>query len=150
MRLARLVATGCGIGCVPMAAGTAASAVAAAIGAAVLAWSAIALAVLGVAAFGAGTWAVRALRADDDPGWVVIDEYAGQWIALLGLARPTLPGVVLAFVLFRMLDIAKPGPVGWADRRHGAFGVMADDAIAGALTACVLWGLRLAWPGVLG
>jgi len=150
MTLARIVAAGGGVGYVPVAAGTAASVVAALIGAAVLAWSAIALAVLAVAAFAAGVWAVRAAQAGDDPGWVVIDEYAGQWIALLGLARPTLFGVLLAFALFRVLDIGKPGPVGWADRRHDALGVMADDVIAGALAACVLWGLRLGWPGVLG
>lgn len=150
MTLARMVAAGGGVGYVPVAAGTAASAVAALLGAAVLAWSAIALAVLALAAFAAGVWAVRALHANDDPGWVVIDEYAGQWIALLGLARPSVTGVLLAFVLFRVLDIGKPGPVGWADRRHDALGVMGDDVIAGVLAACVLWGVRLVWPGVLG
>ena len=41
--------------------------------------------------------------AGDDPGWVVIDEFAGQWIALLPLARPTLPGLAAGFVLFRFL-----------------------------------------------
>jgi phosphatidylglycerophosphatase A len=150
MTLARIVATGGGVGFMPVAAGTAASALAAVTGAAVLAWSAVALALMALAACAAGMWAVRALRANDDPGWVVIDEYAGQWIALLGLARPTPLGVLVAFVLFRVLDITKLGPVGWADRRHDAFGVMADDVIAGALAACVLWGVRLAWPGVLG
>ena len=150
MTLARLVASGGGIGFVPVAAGTAASAVAAVIGAAVLAWSAVAVALLAAAAFGVGIWAVGASSAQDDPGWVVIDEYAGQWITLLGLARPTPLGVLVAFVLFRVLDITKLGPVGWADRRHDAFGVMADDVIAGVVAACVLWVLRLAWPGVLG
>jgi phosphatidylglycerophosphatase A len=44
-------------------------------------------------------------------------------------------GVVLAFALFRLFDVWKPGPVGWADRQPGAFGVMADDLVAGALAA---------------
>ncbi len=81
-------------------------------------------------------------EADADPGWVVIDEVAGQWITLLGLREPTPLGLLAAFALFRTLDIAKPGPVGWADRRRGAVGVMADDVIAGGLGAALLWALR--------
>jgi len=42
---------------------------------------------------------------------------------------------VAAFVLFRLFDIWKPGPVGWADRRGGATGVMLDDLIAGVFAA---------------
>jgi phosphatidylglycerophosphatase A len=97
-----------------------------------------------------GVWAIRAAMVDGDPGWVVIDEVAGQWIALLGLARPAWPGLLAAFVLFRLLDIAKPGPIGWADRQRGAVGVMADDVIAGAVAAAILYGARLVWPSVLG
>jgi phosphatidylglycerophosphatase A len=80
-----------------------------------------------------------------DPSWVVIDEVAGQWIALLpvvlgaarnGVAPEALwPGWVAAFLLFRLFDIWKPGPVGWADRRHGAAGVVLDDLFAGLLAA---------------
>jgi len=40
--------------------------------------------------------------------------------------------------------IPRPGPVGWADRRHGALGVMLDDVFAGALAALLLLALRLA------
>ena len=80
-----------------------------------------------------------------DPSWVVIDEVAGQWIALLpvvfgaasnGVAPERLwPGWVAAFLLFRLFDVWKPGPVGWADRRHGATGVVLDDLFAGLLAA---------------
>ena len=80
-----------------------------------------------------------------DPSWVVVDEVAGQWIALLpvvigaavtGAAPVQLwPGWVAAFLLFRLFDIWKPGPVGWADRRRGAAGVVLDDIIAGVLAA---------------
>ena len=52
-----------------------------------------------------------------------------------------------AFVLFRLLDIIKPGPVGWADRRHGVSGIMMDDVIAGLMVAIVLLACRLIWPG---
>jgi len=97
-----------------------------------------------------GFWAIRAARIEGDPGWVVIDEIAGQWVALLGLARPTVIDFAAAFVLFRVFDIVKPGPVGWADRQGGAAGIMADDLIAGAIAAGILWAVQQRWPGVLG
>jgi phosphatidylglycerophosphatase A len=85
----------------------------------------------------AGYWAVARLpEAATDPGWVVVDEAAGQSLALA--AASGWIGVLLAFALFRAFDILKPGPVGWADRQKGPFGVMADDVIAGALAAVVL------------
>lgn len=101
-----------------------------------------------VLALALGWWATaEALRSDPDPdpGWIVIDEVAGMWIALMpvslgaahaGVAVLALwPGWVVAFLAFRLFDIWKPGPVGWADRRGGAFGVMLDDAIAGVFAA---------------
>ena len=143
-RAAGWIAGGFGLGRVPRAPGTAASAVAAIIGAGLLAlgWPVLALAVL-VASL-AGVWAIHAAGIAGDPGSVVIDEVAGQWLALLGLARPGVWGVAAAFVLFRVLDVAKPGPVGWADRQSGAGGVMGDDLIAGAAVAVLLWGARRA------
>ena len=49
------------------------------------------------------------------------------------------------FVLFRVFDIWKPGPVGWAERRfEGGLGVMLDDVVAGALGAAVLGAALLA------
>jgi phosphatidylglycerophosphatase A len=44
--------------------------------------------------------------------------------------------------------VIKPGPIAWADRQGGAAGIMADDLIAGAITAGVLWAVRSRWPGV--
>ena len=88
-----------------------------------------------------GSLAVRSLpEASDDPPWVVVDEVVGQWIAMLGLRRGSARGLLAAFALFRMLDIVKPGPVGWADRRPGTAGVMGDDLIAGCLAAGLLAG----------
>lgn len=99
-----------------------------------------------------GFWAVlvEVVDARDlDPGHVVVDEVAGQWIALWPLSLGMWlagapaglfpwPGWVFGFVLFRLFDVTKVGPVGWADRREGAQGVMLDDAIAGVLAAlCV-------------
>jgi phosphatidylglycerophosphatase A len=149
LNFSRLIASGFGSGFFPRAPGTAASLAAVAVGAGLLWLSPFALPIATlIAAFG-GLWAIGAAGAGDDPGWVVIDEFAGQWIALLPLARPTLPGLAAAFVLFRFLDIVKPGPIAWADRQHGRVAVMADDLAAGAITAGILWAVQSRWPGVL-
>ncbi len=96
--------------------------------------------------FVAGLWATTLEtrgKTDHDPAEIVIDEVAGQWIALLPVAfgaahvgvtvTALWPGWLFAFLLFRLFDIWKPGPVGWADRRHGPLGVMLDDVIAGVM-----------------
>ena len=59
------------------------------------------------------------------------------------------PGVVAAFLFFRLFDITKPGPVGWADRKGGAFGVMADDVIAGVFAAVAVAVLAVLGHAVL-
>lgn len=114
-----------------------------------------------VAAFFAGWWATRRMietGEDHDPSEVVVDELVGQWIALLpvGVGAAAMnasfwalwPGVLTAFVAFRLFDIWKPGPVGWADRRGDALGVMLDDVVAGVFAAIiVLIGARLAHGG---
>jgi phosphatidylglycerophosphatase A len=146
MRLARFIAAGFGTGYTPVAAGTVASATAALTGAGLLQLSPLALAAAALLATIGGMVAVTRAGVEGDPGWVVIDEFAGQWISLMGLARPTVAGVVAAFVLFRLFDVTKLGPVGWADRQHGAFGVMADDVIAGIIAALVLVLVRLLRP----
>ena len=150
MSVSRVIAAGLGTGFFPRAPGTAGALLGLVFGVPLLLappfvfYSATLLVSL------LGLWAIRAARIDGDPGWVVIDEIAGQFVALLGLARPTVVGVVAAFALFRFFDIVKPGPVGWADRQGGAAGIMADDLIAGAIAAGILWAVREHWPGVLG
>jgi len=150
LRLARIVASGFGIGYAAGAPGSAGSLAALVLGAGLLWISPVLVSLAALLAIAAGFWAVRLLHADDDPAWIVVDEFAGQWIAMLALPRPTLAGLLAAFVLFRLFDVAKPGPVGWADRRHGVVGVMVDDIIAGALAAALLGAARVLWPGVLG
>ena len=86
-----------------------------------------------------------AQAADHDPGWIVIDEVVGQWIALLPVAfgaslvgispLKLWPGILAAFVLFRLFDIWKPWLVGRADARGDAMGVMLDDVWAGVFAA---------------
>jgi phosphatidylglycerophosphatase A len=148
MRLARFIAAGGGTGYAPVAAGTVASAAATVTGGLFLLLSPWVLAVMVLCATIGGYLAVKRAAVEGDPGWVVIDEFAGQWITLLALSRPSLTGLVGGFVLFRLFDITKLGPVGWADRKHGAFGIMADDVIAGLIAAALLLTLRLWWPGL--
>lgn len=147
MTLDWAIASACGCGRFPVAPGTFTSFVALLVAAPLL-LQPYALAAAILVAMLAGYWAIRSLNIDDDPNWVVIDEVAGQWVALLGLASVTLPGMLAAFVVFRILDVVKPGPIAWADRQRGAAGIMADDIIAGAITAGIVWALRSHWPGV--
>lgn len=104
-----------------------------------------------VGAFVKGWWATAhyiAQSDNHDPSEVVIDELAGQWIALLPVAIGAShagtsfwalwPGIITAFLAFRLFDIWKPGPVGWADRRGDALGVMLDDVIAGVFAAIIV------------
>ena len=80
---------------------------------------------------------------DHDPGAVVIDEVAGQWLALAPLCL-SLESFLLGFVLFRFFDIAKVWPASLAERRlSGGLGIMTDDMVAGTyaggLAYLLLW-----------
>lgn len=121
------------------------------------------LAVAILAVFFVGWWATAKVIKDSDnhdPSEIVIDEVAGQFIALIPLSwsawrmgldiTELWPGWIAAFVLFRLFDITKPGPVGWADRRGDALGVMLDDVIAGIIAAIGVILLAGLAHGVLG
>ena len=148
MTAARLVASFGGSGLLPWAPGTWGSLAALIIGAGLLAVSPWLLVAGVLAASAAGFWAIPRAGGTDDPGWVVIDEVAGMWLTMLALPTPSWVGLAAAFALFRLLDIAKPGPIGAIDRLHGPVGVMCDDIAAGLVGAVLLTGLRLAtgWP----
>ncbi len=119
------------------------------------------LIVLGVVLFFAGVKATEHMAAetgDHDPSCVVVDEVVGQWVALLpvviGASNAQVeitalwPGWVAAFILFRLFDIWKPGPIGWADRKETEVGVMLDDVFAGifaAIGVVVLAGVAHLW-----
>lgn len=100
-----------------------------------------------VAVFALGCWAGGAYEragGGKDPGVVVIDEVAGQWLVLI--AAPLNPWYYLAaFGLFRLCDIGKPWPANWAERRfQGGLGIMMDDIMAAlygvaAITAFRMW-----------
>ncbi len=134
-----------GVGRLPGAPGTCGSAAALAPGCALLylggpwALAGAALLLALVALWAAGAHA--ATTGEEDAAEVVIDEAVGMWLALLPAAGPL--SALAAFALFRALDIAKPWPVSWAERRlPGAWGVVADDALAGAIAALLLWGAQ--------
>lgn len=77
----------------------------------------------------------------DDPGAIVIDEVAGQWLTLL-FVPPDLIYYCLGFVLFRAFDIAKPWPVSWADRQVGGpLGILLDDLLAGLYGCAIMIGV---------
>ncbi len=147
--VAIILATAGGAGFAPIAPGTFGAAVGVA-----LCWLAVgqgvslAVYLLATALVTAvGVWACSAAEAAferKDDGRIVIDEVAGQLLALapvLVWARGDafIPSLVTGFVLFRVFDIAKPGPVRWAERAvPGGAGVMADDVVAGLLAGALL------------
>ena len=145
---AKLVATGLGSGYSPVAPGTAGSLVGLLLflplaGRAL--WiqlaAVVAVTILGVLAGGR----LATMLGAKDPGVVVIDEVAGQWITLLAL--PMTPVIAVAgFLLFRAMDIRKPWPARALERLPGGLGIMADDVAAG-IYAHLLLRLGLAvWP----
>jgi len=146
--IARAIATVGGVGLLRPAPGTWGSVAALPLGWAVMQAGPVVFTLVCLGLGPVAWWATReATRGggDHDPSEIVIDEVLGQWIALLplvwGAARAGVPvhalwpGWIAALLLFRLFDIWKPGPVGWADRRSDALGVVLDDAVAGALAA---------------
>jgi phosphatidylglycerophosphatase A len=96
-----------------------------------------------------GVWACsragRGLGIHDHPA-IVWDEVVGYLLTMTA-APPGWPWVLAGFLLFRALDIWKPWPIRWLDRRvGGGLGVMLDDLAAGALALALLQGGRL-WLG---
>jgi phosphatidylglycerophosphatase A len=86
----------------------------------------------------ASNWMI-ARTGVQDPGFIVWDEFIGQWLALLLLPK-TLLWYAIGFALFRLFDIVKRGPAGWADKSFkGGFGVMFDDVLAGLMAMGVGW-----------
>ncbi len=155
LRLPVLIASGLGSGFSRVAPGTVGS-LAALLPGILLSTHTSLLLLCILAAGAAGWWAIPRASGGADHGWVVIDEVVGQWITLLGVPplHATLGAAAAwfaaAFVMFRLLDIAKPGPIAALDRRHDAFGVMADDVAAGVLGAILLGAgrLLLRWSGL--
>lgn len=142
------LALGLGSGCSPYAPGTVGTFVGL-----LLYWPLSALELhsyllLLVAATSIGVWVCDQVSRElgqGDPGCIVWDEIVGYWLTMVALPAEWT-WMLAGFLLFRMLDILKPWPIGWLDRRvRGGWGIMLDDLAAGALAALVLHGVR--WSG---
>jgi phosphatidylglycerophosphatase A len=79
-----------------------------------------------------------------DPGFVVIDEVAGQWVTL-AFAPVDIGHALVGFVLFRFFDIVKPWPVRELEKLPGGQGIMLDDVAAGILGLAVMAVLHIWW-----
>ena len=151
-RLPVILSTGFGLGYTPIAPGTMASFAALPFGYALLLFHGpLALLSIALPILFVGIWASGAharIIGRDDPGSSVIDEIAGQLLAIL----PVVPLGTLsdglqigaAFLLFRFFDIVKPWPISRLERLHGGVGIMADDCAAGIVSAALLY-FMMAW-----
>lgn len=93
-----------------------------------------------IAALAIGAWASEVYARETntpDPSECVIDELAGQWIAC-AFAPLSLPAYALAFLLFRVFDIAKPWPIRRVERLHGGIGIMFDDVVAALMAGAII------------
>ncbi len=100
-----------------------------------------------------GEWAIKRFGRKD-PGQFVLDEFAGQWVALLWLPPLAAAGlyqfvwvVGLQFVLFRILDVIKPPPARQFERLPAGWGILCDDLMSG-FYACVI-GQLIWWQSPL-
>lgn len=101
-----------------------------------------------------GTWAAsltERVSKTKDPSKVVVDEVAGQLIALLAVpvgvwSTNDLWWLVSAFILFRFFDIVKPYPARRFEKLKGGLGIMADDLVAGIYAAMVVGVGAAIWP----
>ncbi len=91
--------------------------------------------------YAAGIFEKRAGKHDSST--IVIDEAAGIWLTFC-IAGTSSYVLAPAFLLFRLFDILKPGPIGWADKKlPGALGVMVDDLLAGIFAGALIWGAEI-------
>ena len=152
-RLSWLIATFFGVGYLPLGPGTWASVITGLLWWAAARWIdagwtlAVAIvASLAITLIGIPPSTVVARESGrKDPGFVVIDEVAGQMIALIGL--PTNWKYLLAgFILFRSFDIVKPFPLRRLEKLPGGTGIMMDDVGAGlyALVLLHIWRYTMA------
>jgi phosphatidylglycerophosphatase A len=147
--VARLLATAGGAGYAPIAPGTFGSMVGVALFVPLSGFHPLLFALTTATLLALGTWAADCAEhffGKKDDGRIVIDEVVGQLLALSPLLffanlgdTHSLALLGAGFLLFRLFDIWKPGPVAWAERRFaGGAGVMLDDVAAGAFAALAL------------
>jgi phosphatidylglycerophosphatase A len=143
-KLAFVIATWFGCGYAPAGPGTAGSAAAILIAWVVqhwfgfgAAWFALWAAIATIVGIPAATIVARSLNRKD-PGIVVVDEVAGQWLTLSAAAALNWKVYLAAFLLFRLFDIWKPVPIRQLERLPEGTGIVVDDLMAGVYGALVL------------
>ena len=143
-RIAWLLGTWFGCGHSPFAPGTAGSAGAIMVALAAaywLGWSRAQLIACTLILIGPAIWSadrVAKTVGAKDPGRVVVDEVAGQWLTLWGATAFNATSIALAFLLFRLFDVWKPFPARQLEALPGGLGIVADDLAAGLYAALVL------------
>jgi phosphatidylglycerophosphatase A len=135
--LTKIIATFFGIGFIPLASGTWASAASAGIcwylSEPVLIASIVLLSALGL-------WACapsRIVLRSEDPSAFVMDEVCGMMLSVLWMPK-AVPVYVAAFFLFRLFDIWKPWPISRIQASPHPWSIMLDDLLAGIFTNIVL------------
>ena len=112
----------------------------------VLMWSELAAWLLFILSVIFGAWIcgkAAEIIGVHDHGGIVWDEFSGIWLVLLLLPEQTPLMWVLAFVVFRVLDILKPWPINWADSKvDGGLGIMLDDLLAGFMAIGIIWAMN--------
>ena len=79
-----------------------------------------------------------------DSGHIVWDEFVGMWITLFFIPQISVLWIAIAFVAFRVFDMAKPWPIRWFDKRvPGGFGIMVDDVIAAIFSSVTVYVIAL-------
>ncbi|OCG64728.1 phosphatidylglycerophosphatase A [Gilliamella sp. wkB18] len=79
-----------------------------------------------------------------DSGHIVWDEFVGMWITLFFIPQLSVMWIAIAFVAFRIFDMAKPWPIRWFDKRiPGGFGIMVDDVIAAIFSSFTVYIMTL-------
>ena len=134
-------ATGCGLGYLPKAPGTFGTllGIPLALGISRFNWPMNLIAIIFVVVF--SIWIsdnAALIIGTEDPSLVVIDEVVGM---LLTMTAVTISGktILAGFILFRVLDILKPFPIGWLDQKiPGGMGIVADDLTAGIMANFIL------------
>ncbi len=82
------------------------------------------------------------LLKQKDPGCIVIDEISGIAVTLIGISF-TLKYVAIGFIVFRILDIFKPFPIGYIEKKtKGGIGIVADDVVAGIMANMILHAIQ--------
>ena len=166
-----IIATWFGAGLLPKAPGTWGSLAALPFAYVISAYTGAHILITGIVfLFCIGTWVsnkVEESAQKKDPGFIVVDEVVGQWIALLPLPflydyfTPYLsffPVTGVSFLTFRLFDIWKPWPIKHVEKKlPGGLGIMVDDVIAGiyalitttVLVTVIILALYILYPAFL-